>query len=233
MEQRLNKVLAHCGIGSRRKCEQLIFDKQIYLDGEVCTVPQTKVDPQKQTIVYQGKVLSLVDSPLYFALNKPEGYVCSNKRLGRQKLVIDLFQQEATRLFSIGRLDKMTCGLLIVTNDGSLTHKVAHPSFAIEKEYLVKTDQTISPEHLLRLREPCYIEGQQVTAKQVKKIRKNSLSITLLDGKKHEVRLLCAQARLSVLLLQRIRIGNLRLGSLPIGAYKALLPRQIDALFQK
>ncbi len=230
-KNRLSKVLAQAGIASRRKCEELIFAKKVTVNGQIVEQPQHMVNIHSDCIVYNGSRVKQKEPMVYYLLNKPKGYVCSNDATLYKNIVISLFPQKQ-RLFTVGRLDKETTGLLIVTNDGQLAHKVTHPSFEIQKEYLVKTSGEIDPEHLDKIRAGLLIERSFVKPIRVSKVRKNTLKITVKEGKKHEVRILVEHTGLLVQELSRIRIGNLRLGNLEIGSFKNVTLKELNPLFE-
>jgi 23S rRNA pseudouridine2605 synthase len=219
---RLSKILAIAGVASRRAAEHLIFDGKVRVNGQIITVPQTFVDPYKDKIFVDDQRVEFKDEKVYFLLNKPKGFICSNKRIGTKKLVIDLFEKVRHRLFTIGRLDRDTTGLILVTNDGHFAQKVIHPSNNISKEYLVKTQQEITHEHLVDLSKGTLIEGKWIKPAKVTKVRKGTLKITVKEGKKREVRLMVQNAGLDLLTLSRIRIGGLRLGPLQEGEWREL-----------
>lgn len=229
MKNRLSKVLAEAGIASRRGAEELIFAGKVRVNGEVITLPQTLVSLQEDEISVDGNPILSLQKKVYFLLNKPKGYICSSKRIGEKKLVTDLFPKDL-RLFTVGRLDRDTMGLLIVTNDGHFAHRVIHPSFQISKEYLVKTQQEISHDHLVAISTGTVVEGTLVKPLRVTKVRKGTIKISVAEGKKREVRLLVQNSGLTVSELTRIRIGGLTLGSLPIGHYRSLTDREKELL---
>lgn len=226
-KQRLSKVLASAGIASRRACEALIFSRTVTVNGTVVDVPQTLVDISSDAITVHGKPVSKVDKKAYYLLNKPVGYICSSSRNGSEKLVLDLFQDEGLRLFTVGRLDKDTGGLLLVTNDGHFGQRVIHPSANIQKEYLVKVDQEVEHEHLLAISNGTLVEGVFVKPIKVEKLRRGTLKIIIAEGKKREVRLLLDAARLTVKSLTRIRLGALTLGALAPGEWRSLTEKEI------
>lgn len=234
MEQkRLSKALAAAGIASRRACEQLIFDGRVKVNGQVIRIPQTPVNWSQDEIAVDEERVSKEEAKQYFLLNKPAGFICSNTRPGRQKIVIDLFPPDSARLFTVGRLDKETKGLLLVTNDGHFANQVIHPSSNIIKEYLVKTAQEIRASHLETLSKGARVDRKWVKPKSVKKVRDGTVRICIKEGKKHEVRILAERAGLDIVELKRIRIGSLVLGSLKEGKYRILNTRDRDLLFQK
>jgi len=231
IKKRLSKVLASAGVSSRRACEQLIFDGRVTVNGEVASLPQTLVSLQEDTILVDGQPIEQEEEKVYFALNKPKGYICTNKRLSKKmRMVVDLFSDVDKRLFTIGRLDKETEGLILVTNDGHFAQKLIHPSHNIQKEYIAKVDREITPPFLKKISEGTVVEGVFVQPTKVEKVRKNTVKITVMEGKKHEVRLLLENARLDVHHLKRVRIGHINLGGLPLGEYRPLSPAEIKGV---
>ncbi len=231
LKNRLSKVLATAGVASRRACEELIFDGRVKVNGEVVRVPQTLVSLDEDKIHVNGKEIKREEKKVYYMLNKPKGYTCSSSRIGSKKIVLDLFEGLPYRLFTVGRLDRDTTGLLIVTNDGQFAQKVIHPSADLAKEYLVKTDKEISYEHLLSISEGIMVESAWVKPVRVTKVRKGTLKVVVKEGKKREVRLLVEKCGLNVLELSRIRIGGLLLGPLLEGTWKEMTENEKNALF--
>ncbi len=231
--KRLSKALAAAGVASRRAAEELIFEGRVKVNGQVVHLPQTLVDWEKDNILVDEAPIKGEEKKVYFLLNKPFGYICSNTRLGTKKLVVDLFSHLNLRLFSVGRLDRDTTGLLIITNDGHFANKVIHPSANISKEYLVKTAQEISDLHLKEISKGTYIEGSFIRPVRVEKVRKGTLKVVVKEGKKREVRLLVQNAGLEILELSRIRIGGLRLGPIPEGTFREMTETDKKELFSK
>lgn len=230
LKKRLSKTLAAAGIASRRACETLIFEGKVKVNGTVTLLPQTLVDERDKILVDEVPVLQ-AESKHYYILNKPAGYICSAKGSQATKLVLDLFRDVKARLFTVGRLDKDTEGLLIVTNDGHFAQSLIHPSANIQKEYLVKTDQDLTADHLSALSSGTIVEGVFVKPLRVTKVRKGTFKIVVGEGKKREVRFLCEAAGLKVKELCRIRIGGLQLGPIPVGSYRAMTEKEKKAIF--
>lgn len=219
---RLSKILAAAGVSSRRKAEELIASGQIKVNGEVVLTPQTHVDPYVDRIEVEGKQLEKPERKVYYLLHKPAGYYCSAAEQYKGKRVIDLFVEVPSRLFTVGRLDKETSGLLIITNDGHFAQEVIHPSAGITKEYLAKVHREVKLEDLKKMTEGSFVEGTFVKPKKVVKVRRNTLKITVSEGKKHEVRKILESAGLTTLQLKRIRIGGLQIGKLAEGEWREM-----------
>ncbi len=232
-KQRLSKVLASAGIASRRACEELIFNGLVTLNDEIIKIPQTLVDPLRDRIQVKNQLIREKEKKVYYLLHKPKGTVCSSKGNRETRLVLSFFAEIEQRLFTVGRLDKDTSGLLIVTNDGHFANRVIHPSANIQKEYLVKTNHEITHEHLMIISRGTLVEGAFVKPIRVEKVRKGTLKIVIGEGKKREVRLLLAAAGLPVNELVRIRLGNLLLGNLPVGQWRPLTNREKELIFEK
>lgn len=229
--KRLSKALAAAGIASRRACEEIIFGGRVQVNGETIKLPQHHIDWEKDRITVDGQGVKAEQKKYYYLLNKPTGYLCTNVRPGRQRIVLDLFPNAQERLFTVGRLDRETSGLILVTNDGHFANKVIHPSSNIIKEYVVKTEQEITPEHLEALSQGARVDEKWVRPVSVHKIRKGNFKICVQEGKKHEVRIIAERAGLTVVELTRTRIGSLVLGGLAVGDFRALTERDKELLF--
>ncbi len=230
-KKRLSKALAAAGIASRRACEEIIFEGRVKVNGKTVKVPQTLVDWTLDKIMVDEAYVQAEEKKVYYMLNKPTGYICSNARVGRKKIVLDLFEGAEARLFTVGRLDRDTEGLILVTNDGHFANQVIHPSSNIIKEYIVKTSHEITPEYLETLSQGARVDNKWVRPVSVHKVRRGTFRICVKEGRKHEVRIITERAGLKVLELRRVRIGSLTLGTLPIGSYRPLTPREMDLLF--
>ncbi len=227
--QRLSKALAQAGIASRRAAEDLIFQGAVTVNGKIVLVPQTMVDIDRDVVVYEGKRLRS-EGKVYFLLNKPAGFICTNAP--GKKRAIDLIGPCNYRLYTVGRLDRDTSGLIILTNDGDFANNIMHPSKKIPKEYLVKVDKEVQHEHLVTISEGMWIEGAYVKPKRVAKVRRGTIKIIICDGRKREVRRLVEKAGLTTLSLCRIRIGDLSLGKIPEGHFRELTEREKELLLQ-
>lgn len=202
--------------------EKLIEFHQVKVNGKPATSLFQEIDPAKDKITVRGKLAKIPNSYVYYVVNKPIGYVCSNRRMNNEKLAIDLISNHTGRLFTVGRLDKDTSGLILITNDGEFAETVSHPSNGVHKEYLVKTVEEITADHLKALTNGTIVQRTLVRPLSAKKVRSGTLKITLGEGKKHEVRELVKSAGLTLLELTRIRIGSLHLGKMAPGHFRPL-----------
>jgi 23S rRNA pseudouridine2605 synthase len=230
--ERLQKVLAAAGVGSRRHCETLILDGRVQIENRVVTELGVRVDPVRQEIRVDGGLLPKLKR-LYFLVNKPPGVVSTNRDPAGRPRVIDLIDSDQ-RLFPVGRLDRSSEGLILVTNDGDMTNRLTHPRYGIVKTYRVQVAGRPSPEELGKLlRGVRLAEGlARVASLKIKRRRSQSteLEIALDEGRNREIRRLLAKIGHKVLRLKRIAFGPLRLGDLPRGAYRRLTPAELRAL---
>lgn len=229
--KRLSKALAAAGIASRRACEELIFAGRVRVNGETVKLPQHHIDWEMDAISVDGETVKAEQKKIYYMLNKPAGYICTSTRPGKKRIVLDLFPDARERLFTVGRLDKETTGLLLVTNDGRFANKVIHPSSNVIKEYIVRTLSEITPEHLEALSQGARVDEKWVRPVSVFKVRRGTFKIAVKEGKKHEVRILAERAGLKVVELTRIRIGSLLLGILPLGEFRLLTEKDMRLIF--
>jgi len=225
-------VLAAAGVGSRRHCEQLILAGRVQVDRHAVTELGVRVDPARQEIRVDGVVLSK-RKRVYYLVNKPTGVVCTNRDPAGRTRVIDLVAS-TERLFTVGRLDMSSEGLLLVTNDGELANRLAHPRYGIERTYQVEVAGSVMPETLRQLRRGVRLAEAVVRVAGLRVKRKNrrssSLEIVLGEGRNREIRRMLARLGHKVLRLRRIALGPLRLADLPIGAHRPLNRRELDAL---
>lgn len=233
MEQiRLAKALARAGVASRRAAEQLIFDGRVKVDGKIVLVPQTPVSLGQNRIEVHGKLIKQEEKKFYFILNKPKGFICSSSDPNAKKIVIDIFAHIPARLFTVGRLDRDSLGLLIVTNDGEFTNRVIHPSSNVLKEYSVKVKEYVTDEQLAVMAKGCFVEGKFVRPVLVKKLRTNHIKVVVREGKKREVRCFVQKASLTITELKRTAIGGLKLNRLPIGHFREMTAREMELIFE-
>ena len=229
---RLQKVLAAAGIGSRRQCEELISEGRVDVDGKTVTELGTRVDPQRQQIRVDGEALRR-RRLIYFAINKPVGILATSRDPSGRPRVIDLAPSNE-RLFTVGRLDKSSEGLILVTNDGELTDRLTHPRYGVEKSYLAQVVGVPTPESMAKLRRGMrFSEGfAQAKRVHVRRTHKHSaiLEIVLDEGRNREVRRLLAKIGHKVVRLQRVAIGPLRLGNLKPGESRSLGREEVEEL---
>ncbi|MGA2259041.1 MAG: pseudouridine synthase [Thermoguttaceae bacterium] len=230
---RLQKVLAAAGLGSRRQCEELITTGRVEVDRKVVTQLGTRVDAAAQEIRVDGESLSL-GHRVYYAVNKPKGVVTTNRDPGRRPRVIDLVPNQDIRLFAVGRLDLNSEGLILVTNDGELANRLTHPRYGVEKVYLAQVAGRPTPEVLDKLRRGVHLaEGvARVEGVRIESHQKEStwLEIILHEGMNREIRRLLARVGHKVLRLMRVSVGPVRLGKLPPGSARPLLHEEVRAL---
>jgi 23S rRNA pseudouridine2605 synthase len=229
---RLQKVLAAAGIGSRRDCEELIRQGRVEIDRQVVTELGTRVDPVHHEIRVDGEALPQPKRQ-YFAVNKPIGVVTTNFDQSGRPRVIDLVNTEE-RVFAVGRLDRSSEGLILVTNDGEFANRITHPRYGVEKTYLVRVAGSPGESDLARLRKGVYLSDGycRVQSITVKGSHKNSsdLVIVLNEGRNRELRRILARVGHKVLKLKRIAVGPIKLADLPTGAWRKLMPGEISAL---
>lgn len=230
--ERLQKVLAAAGLGSRRACEELITSGRVEVDRKVVTQLGSRVDPRRQEIRVDGERLP-DPKRVVFMLNKPVGVVTTNYDPSGRPRVVDLVPGDQ-RLFAIGRLDRMSEGLILVTNDGELANLLAHPRYGVEKKYLVQVAGVPTTETLDKLRKGIQLaEGtaraQHVTLKSQHK-QSAVLEMVLDEGKNREIRRMLAQLGHKVHQLKRVAVGALSLGGLLPGQHRLLAWSEIDAL---
>lgn len=230
---RLQKVLAAAGIASRRECEHLIQEGRVEVDGQVVTELGTRVDPFEQTIHLDGELLPK-PKRVYFAVNKPEGVVCTARDPSGRPRVTDLVPPDAGRVFAVGRLDMASEGLILLTNDGELANQLTHPRHGVQKTYHVKVQGHPTAETLAQLRKGVRLaEGKaHFVHARIKSRRKNStiLEVVLDEGRNREIRRVLARVDHKVQSLTRVAVGPVKLGDMPPGAYRPLNGKELKAL---
>ena len=233
MKERLQKTLASMGVGSRRRAEEMIARAEVLVNGRVASIGET-VDPEVDVIVVRGKALGRPGRKLYLALNKPPGYVTSLHSTHGEPTVLDLVRLDE-RVFPVGRLDRDTGGLLLLTNDGDWANIIAHPRHGVEKEYRVLVRGVPSPRVLSRVADGIALPDGSVTAPiRVRLIRTEGadgwLSVVLLEGKKRQIRLMCQAVGHPVLRLTRVRVGDIQLGELSPGRWRHLTAEEVESI---
>ncbi len=234
-KMRIQKYLSLCGVTSRRAAEDDIKKGFVYVNGKLCGIGQT-IDPAVDTVTYKGKKVALKreNDRIYVMLNKPRGYITTmSDELGR-KTVLDLVSDIPERIYPIGRLDRDSEGLLLMTNDGELTNILTHPTHKIPKIYHVKFKGKITDEQLEILRSPLVIDGYKIRPVKTEIIRltdnETVLEFTLFEGRNRQIRKMAEAAGLRIQRLTRIAVGNIKLGNLAPGKYKYLTGKQVKYL---
>jgi 23S rRNA pseudouridine2605 synthase len=229
---RLQRALAAAGYGSRRQCEELIIEGRVHVDGQIVSELGVTVQPSQQKIYVDGTPLK-ARKLVYYALNKPTGIVTTNVDPEGRPRVIDLVPPDE-RVFPVGRLDRSSEGLILLTNDGELAQRLAHPRYEVSKVYRVTVAGKVDAETLRKMERGIYIAEGQVKVEGAKLLkirgRATELEITLKEGKNREIRRILARLGHKVQQLKRIAIGPLRLGEMPTGAYRKLSLEELKKL---
>lgn len=231
--ERLQKYLAECGIASRRKCEQLILDGKIKVNGTVIKNLGIKIDPDKDIVEYNGRVVAKVQHNIYIMLNKPTGFITTVKDQFGRPSVLDIIKIK-DRIYPVGRLDYNTSGLLLLTNDGDIANKLMHPKHEIDKVYIAKIRGIPDDKDLDRFRNGLLLDNR-LTAKAkieiLKKINNDALvKIVIHEGRNRQIRRMCELIGHPVMTLKRIKIGDLELGNLKVGQWRYLTGEEVQYL---
>ena len=231
-EQRLQKVLAAAGVDSRRKCEELILDGLVRVNGRVVDKLPAFVEPEKDVITVNGRRIH-AEQKVYFLLNKPKGVVCTNRDPAGRKKAIDIIPARQ-RIFCAGRLDADTTGLIILTNDSELANRLTHPKYQVPKTYIVRVKGEITGEQVEKLKRGIWLaEGKTARAsvKILKRSHKESLlEITIRQGLNRQIRRMLAKVGLPIKSLKRTRIGKLDARGLGVGNFRQLTNAEIAYL---
>lgn len=226
---RISKFLANCGIGSRRKCEEIIKSGKVKVNGRVVTDLAFKVSREDE-VKYKGKTLEVEDK-IVLALNKPAGYLSTVEDDFNRKTVLDLIDIKSRRLYPVGRLDFNSRGLIIITNDGRLTYRITHPKFEIPKTYEVTLNSQLTDTELKKIKAGIKVGKRKVNVKSLQRLDNgNSIKIEIVEGRKRILRRLFSKIGYKVVDLKRVKIGNYRLKGLREGKYKALDSNDIKCL---
>ena len=233
---RINKFLAECGIASRRNCETLVTAGRVKVNGKTVTMLATDVDPEFDLVSVDEKPVKPIARPLYLALNKPKGYVCTtNDEFGR-KTVMDFFEGKypGKRIFPVGRLDYDTEGLLILTTDGDLSNRLMHPRNEIPKTYVAKIEGEIAESDLNKLRQGVILDGVKTKKCKVRLLgTENNVSrveVVITEGRNRQVRRMFESINRDVIFLKRTAIGDIKLGGLYRGNFRELKENEIEYL---
>ncbi len=227
---RLQKFLSKAGICSRRKGEEYIQFGWVKVNGKTVTELGVKVDPERDFVEVDSEAIELNAASITLALNKPRGYVSSCHQPD-EKIVLDLVDI-SERIYPIGRLDKDSSGLLLLTNDGLLHHQLSHPSFNHEKEYEVKVAKVLPEGALTKLAKGLPMMGTRTRPAGVQRISARRFKIVLQEGKNRQIRRMVRKVGNQVVSLKRIRIANIKLGDLPSGSWRHLTPKELEGLLK-
>lgn len=235
-EVRLQKFLADNGIASRRKCEQIILENRVKVNGKLINTLGTKVNLNKDVVEVDEKIIEKQNQKIYVLLNKPIGYVTTVKDQFKRDTVMDLLKDIKTRIVPVGRLDMYTSGALLLSNDGAFVNKITHPSHEIEKTYNVTVRGKITKEDMQKLESGVDI-GDYVTKPAKTKILKidenkniSRFQIIIHEGKNRQIRRMCKAINKPVLALHRAAIGNISVKNLKMGQYRYLTNKEIEDL---
>jgi 23S rRNA pseudouridine2605 synthase len=230
--ERINKFLAHAGLGSRRHCEDLVRAGRVQIDGHKIRELATQVLPGQEVKV-DGKPIES-EKLVYWLVHKPPGYLCTNHDPSRRKLAVDLVPDVMQRVYTVGRLDSESEGLLLLTNDGELANTLTHPRFGIEKTYHAQVAGTPTREDLDRLRKGIWLSVGHAKAVRVYKLKQQGnstwLEVVLAEGKNREIRRMLAQLDHKVMRLIRKAIGPIEMGKLKSGQARALTKPEVGRL---
>ena len=225
---RLQKFLAHAGVCSRREGERFIQAGRVAVNGKVVTELGARVEPGKDRVSVDGRPIRAKETPVYILLHKPAGYI-SSCRHRDQKIVLDLVNV-SQRVYPVGRLDRDSTGLLLMTNDGRLHHRLAHPSFDHEKEYRVEVDGPMPDSALKEMAAGIPLDGKLTRPAEVERLSDRAFRITLREGRNRQIRRMAEAVGYAVVRLHRIRMANLTIGDLPAGNWRHLTPREVAGL---
>jgi len=232
---RINKFLAACGLGSRRKVEEIVLAGRVTLNGSPVTDLSTFVEPGRDRVTVDGRAARLPAGHTYYLLHKPEGIMTTARDPEGRSTVLQLVPARP-RVFPVGRLDRETSGALLLTDDGALAHRILHPRYGVEKEYIAVVEGTITDQATLALREGVLLEGERrpTAPAQVevldRKNKRSRLRVIVHEGRNRQVRRMLEAVGYPVLQLRRERIGPVRLGNLDAGVFRVLTPNEVTAL---
>lgn len=226
--EKVQKVLARIGYGSRRTCEGLVEDGRITINGELVNIG-ARVDIENDELRVDGKIVGIRPELVYYLLNKPSGYISSVTDPFKRPTIVDLVPSD-NRVFPVGRLDLDTEGLIILTNDGDLTNLITHPSAGVEKEYLVHLSRDVSDKTVNKMRRGVPLEDGITAPAKISHLSGSVIKVVIHEGRNRQVRRMCEFYGFNVLRLVRIRIGPIRDGNLPPGKWRNLSYEEVIQL---
>jgi len=232
--KRLQTVLSHAGVASRRGAVLLIEEGKVKVDGKVIKEKGFRVDPQVSLVTVDGTSLRKEEKKYYFLLNKPKGVVSTSSDKHAKKTVLDFFGNVRARLYPVGRLDKNTTGLIIITNDGDLTHKLSHPSFEINKEYIATLEERPEEDDVKRLEKGVQLYGKRTSPCKIRPIKssgkKNIYRIKIHEGMKRQIREMFNLIGAKVVELERIKYASLDMRGLAEGEFREITETELKKL---
>jgi len=227
---RINRYLAMCGIASRRAADDLVRAGRVKINGEVVTNLATRVDPERDVVEFDGRVVRPQEQTVYVLLNKPRGYITTAKDEKNRPTVLDLVKLPQ-RVFPVGRLDADTEGALILTNDGALAYRLAHPRYGVEKVYHAVLDRPVRDADLERLRQGVEIETGRTSPCQARYLDDpRRVELILHEGKKRQVRRMFKALGYHVEELRRVSIGGISIDGVPVGQWRFLTGEEVRSL---
>jgi 23S rRNA pseudouridine2605 synthase len=233
--ERVQKVLAHAGLGSRRSCEDLIKQGRVSIDGQIVRELGTRVDPARAKVAVDGEAIRL-ESMVYYAINKPKGYVSTNLDPAGRPRVVDLLPEIPERVYTVGRLDEESTGLMILTNDGELANRLAHPRYGVEKLYRALIAGSPDREILAKLTAGIWLSDGKVRAKRARLVGRqgtaNVLELVLAEGKNREIRRMLAKLGHKVMSLNRVAVGPISVKGLSSGECRSLSRHEVELLWK-
>jgi 23S rRNA pseudouridine2605 synthase len=232
-QERLQKFLARAGVASRRAAEEFIRAGRVAVNGQVVTVMGVKVDPGRDVIKVDGRLVRVTAAPRTIMLHKPSGYVCTTRDPQGRRVVTELLGTNADRLYPVGRLDYDATGLLLFTNDGELAYRLTHPSYLVPRTYRVTVAGEVSRETLTQMAAGVDLDGRMISPEvyvNKRQPEKTVLEVTVHEGRYHLIKRLLEQVGHPVMKLKRIAFGPLKLEGLPRGAFRELSRRELVAL---
>lgn len=231
MEERLQKVMAKCGVASRRKCEEIILEGRVKVNGVTVKELGTKIVIDKDVILVDDKSIALEKNKVYIMLNKPEGFVTTVKDEKGRMTILDLVDVKE-RIYPIGRLDYDSSGLLILTNDGDIYNNLIHPRSVIDKVYIAKVSGVFTPLEMRKFKKGVDIGGYITAPSDIELIHKgedsSKVKIVIHEGKNRQVRRMCSSLGHEVLTLKRVALGKLNLGDLEKGKWRYLTSEEVN-----
>jgi pseudouridine synthase len=235
--ERLHKFMASCGVASRRKCEGIIAEGRVKVNGETIKEAGRIINPDKDRVVVDGKQLRPADRKVYIMLNKPVGYVSTARDQFGRPTVLDLVKGVRQRIYPVGRLDYDSEGLILLTNDGDFTYGVTHPHHRVDKTYIVSVLGRPTPKEVDKLRKGVTIDGYRTSPAKISIIglKENSsvFRVVIHEGRNRQVRKMFEAIGYTVVLLKRTAIGKLELGNLSPGEWRFLEDGEVEALLKE